>query len=363
MTSAASKVFISYAHESEELANTVLELSNELRSVGVDCEIDQYEEAPPEGWPKWMVRQVQDAKYVLVMCSQLFSERANDFSGKEEGLGAKWETSLILQQLYLSNTNNTKFIPIVVGRNGTRFIPLPLQPYTYYDINDKISREKLFNRLRGVSSSKRPELGQPSQPTALPSKERKSLFVTGVINVELWNQARWKAMAFLSAPDLSSPPVIGFVFENNAKGEEIFSELRRRFGESDVAEEIRISFIEKISDDRTQDYKVHVGTNWEAFTPKLEEAKLNPDEALVMSISRIHEMNPPKDSRNLEVFKHSYAYFKEYYITNFELTERGLAPNFSNMIKKRKIFFRTKSEVITERNDPDSVVFANRFSS
>ncbi|MFT5505169.1 MAG: hypothetical protein ACI845_003978 [Gammaproteobacteria bacterium] len=46
------RVFISYAHESEELSDSVLNPSNYLRSQGVDSEIDQYEEAPPEGWPK-----------------------------------------------------------------------------------------------------------------------------------------------------------------------------------------------------------------------------------------------------------------------------------------------------------------------
>ena len=105
----ATKVFISYAHESTELANTVLGLSDYLRSQGIDAEIDQYEESPPEGWPKWMMRQVQEAEYVLIVCSKLFYDRANDFTGKDEGLGVKWETSLILQQLYESNTNNTKF--------------------------------------------------------------------------------------------------------------------------------------------------------------------------------------------------------------------------------------------------------------
>lgn len=43
------KVFISYAHESTELSDSVLQFSNYLRSQGIDSEIDQYEESPPEG--------------------------------------------------------------------------------------------------------------------------------------------------------------------------------------------------------------------------------------------------------------------------------------------------------------------------
>ena len=43
------KVFISYAHAGKKLADDVLNFSNYLRSRGIDAEIDQYEEAPPQG--------------------------------------------------------------------------------------------------------------------------------------------------------------------------------------------------------------------------------------------------------------------------------------------------------------------------
>ncbi|MEY8214737.1 MAG: SEFIR domain-containing protein [Colwellia sp.] len=70
----AVKVCISYAHEYVELANSALEFSNLLRTKGIDSEIDQYEEAPAEGWPKWMMRKVQKAGFVLIFCSKLFYE-------------------------------------------------------------------------------------------------------------------------------------------------------------------------------------------------------------------------------------------------------------------------------------------------
>ena len=63
------EVFISYAHDTPENAQKVLELSNRLRSEGVDCVLDQYEEAPPEGWPRWMDKKIRDAKFVLMICT------------------------------------------------------------------------------------------------------------------------------------------------------------------------------------------------------------------------------------------------------------------------------------------------------
>ena len=46
----------------------VLALSNRLRADGIDCHIDQYELSPPEGWPRWMIKQISKATFVLVLC-------------------------------------------------------------------------------------------------------------------------------------------------------------------------------------------------------------------------------------------------------------------------------------------------------
>lgn len=359
-----TKVFISYAHESEAIANDVLNLSNHLRSKGIDAEIDQYEEAPPEGWPKWMMRQVQQADFVLVICTKLFHERANDFSGGSDGLGVKWETNLILQQLYTASTNNQKYIPVIFGPEGKNHIPLPLQPYTYYDARGQDRLSALIERLSGVSKTNRPPLGEPissdEEEVPLPPKDRKTLFFTSIIDIELWNEARWKGTAFLSDPSLEKAPIIGFVFEDNEKGEEIFSDLKERFGDTDSSEEIRLSFIKEISSARPQDYKVHIGTDWEVLSGKLKAAGLSTESSLVMSIGRIHEMNPPADSKNLEIFMHAYKYFGAYFITNFRYSDEKIVPNFENCILKKKISVRNKPDVISNKNDPDFVVFSEK---
>ena len=64
---ASEEVFISYSQESVEHSERVLALSDRLRGEGVDCVLDQYEVAPPEGWPRWMDKKIRDAKYVLLV--------------------------------------------------------------------------------------------------------------------------------------------------------------------------------------------------------------------------------------------------------------------------------------------------------
>ena len=354
------KVFISYAHESDQLSNDVLTFSNYLRSKGIDSEIDQYEESPPEGWPKWMSKQIQEADYVLVVCSKLFHERANDVTSSTDGLGVKWETNLILQELYTISTNNKKFIPIIFNDNAKDFIPLPLQPYTYYQVSNITDKEKLKNRILDISKTKRPKLGEEEvfeEEKPLEQKSRKTMFISSIIDLELWDKAKWKGIAFASDPSLKTPPIIGFVFENEKYGNKIFSNLKTRFGDIDKKEEIRLSIINEISKENPQYYKVHLGTDYNVITDKLKESNIEPTDAYFMSITRIHEMNPPKDSTNLEVFKHAYAYAKKYYITNINMKDGQPVPNFENMIEKTKIYFRKKSDVIDNPNDQDIVVF------
>lgn len=355
-----TKVFISYAHESIELSNNVLEFSNLLRSKGIDSEIDQYEEAPVEGWPKWMMRQVQQADFVLVCCSKLFHERANDFSNDDSGLGVKWETSLILQQLYTLSTNNSKFIPFIFDGENSSYIPLPLQPYTYYQLDDESSKGRLIDRLRGTSKSKRPPLGEePAKDHAeeLEQKERKSMFVSSIIDIDLWNEAKWSGMAFVSDPSLRSPPIACFMFANEEAGQKIFKALKADFGDVDSKEEIRLSFIENISSNAPRDYKVHFGSSRDALVEKLTQYGMEEDSSLLMTMTRIHEMNPPSDPSSLTVFKHSYSHFKTYYVTNLITKNGQIQPSVENMIKKNKVSFRTKSEVIKDKNDEDYVVF------
>ena len=107
------KVFISYSHDTPAHADRVLSLSNQLRSDGIDCLLDQYEPVPSEGWPRWMDKQIQNADFVFMICTETYYKRV---MGEEEpgvGRGIRWEGNLIYNHLYQNDTVNTKFIPVL----------------------------------------------------------------------------------------------------------------------------------------------------------------------------------------------------------------------------------------------------------
>ncbi|MCA8978367.1 MAG: TIR domain-containing protein [Planctomycetes bacterium] len=159
MVSPSPKVFISYSQDSAEHMQQVLGLSDRLRADGVDCEIDQYEQAPPEGWPRWMSGQIERADFVLVICTPTLAER---FAGKGrtgQGLGAKWEGAIVTQELYEAEAHNTKFVPVLLDGDSAD-VPGPLRQTTRYDASTEEGYEALYRRLTQQPKIHKREVGR-----------------------------------------------------------------------------------------------------------------------------------------------------------------------------------------------------------
>lgn len=165
-------VFISYSHDSTEHSDRVLALSDRLRADGIDATIDQYEESPAEGWPKWMDRQIAKSNFVLVVCTETFLRRVVGNEDPGKGRGVKWESTLTYQHLYNDDSLNKRFIPILFEGSTDKHIPTPLQGATYYFIPAQY--DDLYRRLTNQPKTTKPELGKQK---SLPPRERKSDFL------------------------------------------------------------------------------------------------------------------------------------------------------------------------------------------
>lgn len=156
----AIPVFLSYSHDSSEHERRVFELADRLRADGIDCELDQFEESPPEGWPAWMTRQIREARYVLVVCTATYRLRVTGCEKEGVGLGARWEGGLTTQSLYESGGRNDKFIPLVFGSESLQEIPEFLRHTTHYDLSDPAAYERLYRRLTTQPRVLKRPLGQ-----------------------------------------------------------------------------------------------------------------------------------------------------------------------------------------------------------
>lgn len=174
------KVFISYSHDSQEHKAQVLEFSNRLRSDGIDCNIDQYQISPPEGWPRWMNNQIEEADFVLVICTETYGRRFKGKEGTENGLGVKWEGAIISQEIYEAESKNTSFIPVIFSSEHSVHIPIILRSATHYNLKIEEYYEELYRHLTNQPNVIKPELGK-LQP--MPPRERKQDFLDSKWNV------------------------------------------------------------------------------------------------------------------------------------------------------------------------------------
>jgi hypothetical protein len=160
MASDPPKVFISYSHDSVEHAHHVLELAERLRADGVDARFDQYVVGTPaEGWPRWMLNQLDWADFVLAVCTETYYRRFRGLEDRAKGKGADWEGNLITVKMYEAKSTTTKFAPILLDGQNARFIPEPLRGHTHYLLNSEDSYAELYAFLTGQGGVRPGELG------------------------------------------------------------------------------------------------------------------------------------------------------------------------------------------------------------
>jgi tetratricopeptide (TPR) repeat protein len=176
------KIFISYSHDSSQHQARVLALSNHLRTDGFDCNIDQYEVSPNEGWPRWMSRQIREADFVLVVCTETYRRRFNGDETPGAGQGVRWESMLTIQDLYDKDSLNDKFVPVVFASADVAFIPNELRGATRVNLDGDSGYELLLRRLLNVPPAERPPLG--GRPPVV-ARQRQPAFFSSQPEVEI----------------------------------------------------------------------------------------------------------------------------------------------------------------------------------
>lgn len=131
------RVFVSYAHSSDEHCEQVQRLARYLRDAGLQVVIDSDVKSPAgpkEQWPRWMKNQIAAADWVLLFVDETYRRR---FDGNEEhgkGLGANWEGCIVTHQLYQAATNNERFIPVLSDGADANLIPIEIIGANRYSI-------------------------------------------------------------------------------------------------------------------------------------------------------------------------------------------------------------------------------------
>ncbi len=154
------RVFLSYSHDSPAHRDRVLALADRLRADGVDARLDRWVQAPPEGWPRWMVAEIDAARFVLVVCTETYERRFRAGERFGTGRGVTWEGGVITQELYDAQGRNEKFLPVVLTAAGADHVPAVLRATTRYRLDRADGYETLYRRLTDQPAVPMPPLGR-----------------------------------------------------------------------------------------------------------------------------------------------------------------------------------------------------------
>jgi hypothetical protein len=156
----APTVFISYSHDSDNHRELVLALSERLRDDGIETLLDRYINGSPEqGWPRWMLDQLNAADSVLVVCTETYYRRFRGHEEPDQGKGVDWEGALITQEIYDSRSTTLKFVPVLFSIDDEEFIPEPLRAGTHYTLTSASSYTNLYDFLLGQAGVQPGEVG------------------------------------------------------------------------------------------------------------------------------------------------------------------------------------------------------------
>lgn len=151
-------VFISYSHDSDSHRQFVRSIADQLRADGLNCQIDQYINGfPAEGWQRWMEMQVEQADFVLLVCTKQYLHRYRG-QAPDGGRGVNFEGLVISQTLYDHYYRNTKFIPVIPEVGSLEHVPLPLKGYSTYALpRDYMD---VYRVLTAQHATPAPEIGE-----------------------------------------------------------------------------------------------------------------------------------------------------------------------------------------------------------
>ncbi|MFB6720557.1 N-6 DNA methylase [Kribbella sp. NPDC056345] len=160
-----SRVFISYAHDDAAHEERVRKLWVFLRKHGIDAHIDLSAAEQPQDWPSWMRSQLRAARFVLLIASPAYRQRAEGDASPDVGRGVRWEAGLIRDEFYADpDAARRRFLPVVLPGGSADHIPdwVGRASGTHYNVASYTVKgsERLLRLLTDQPHEVEPPLGE-----------------------------------------------------------------------------------------------------------------------------------------------------------------------------------------------------------
>lgn len=185
----------------------------------------------------------------------------------------------------------------------------------------------------------RSKASQPGAPNGLTKtvKRHTDMAVRSVIDIHLWDKAKWRGAAYIDAGP-TVPPAIALPFVDDAAGRKIFQRWRDRFGEVDAEDALFVAIIRNLPGEPPPHYRVMISARLDG--PDADE----PSEALALS-SRSNLMTP-KDNENLDRFLRRFEADGCYLLMPASISAQSeFTPQWDLAILKRRLSVKSARDL------------------
>lgn len=124
-------VFISYSWDSSEHKAWVRRLGDDLRARGITVWLDQFDLRLGDDVTKFMEHGVSEADYVLLICTDMFGQKANDRRG-----GVGYEQAIVTSEILDSSPTRGRFVCILRQGTPSRALPAYMRSRLWLDCRD-----------------------------------------------------------------------------------------------------------------------------------------------------------------------------------------------------------------------------------
>jgi len=185
--------FVSYAQETEEHSTWVRQLAEYLQRNGVNTILDQWDLRPGMDIAHFMEKSISTSDYVLLICTPLFSQKANEGVG-----GVGYEKNVVTSEIFKQIKPDTNIVPILRVGDDKVAIPTYLGLKKYIDFredkNFDHNAEELLRHIYKIPKFHKPSPRQvpPFEVESSKGKHNSSFTISDLEEVAL----NWKEQDF-----------------------------------------------------------------------------------------------------------------------------------------------------------------------
>jgi hypothetical protein len=176
---AATRAFISYAHDNDAHRELVRGFWHFLREYGIAASCDFEFEGERQEWPRVIESAMNQGEFILVVASPEYVRRASRPPGYPGGRGVEYEAALLRERIYRDRPGwFSRILPVVLPGRSRQELPEFLLPEsaTVYFVRDFTvpGAEELLRNLTRQPSEIQPPLGSVPElrPRPAPRDER-----------------------------------------------------------------------------------------------------------------------------------------------------------------------------------------------